>query len=153
MITHDTVFSDEVTIHAPVETVWAVLVDFERYSEWNEFCPSIKTRLEVDAPVDMMVDLGDGLQNQVEYFERIETNSTLVWSVTMGGPGELFARRTQTLTPIDQDSCTYVTDDRFEGTLVSTVLDAFGPAIERGFNTCALGLKRRAESLRALEER
>ena len=35
------VSSETVTIDAPAELVWAVLVDFAAYGEWNAFCPSI----------------------------------------------------------------------------------------------------------------
>jgi uncharacterized membrane protein len=40
MISEDTISSDEVTIAAPVQLVWDVLVDFENYGLWNKFCPS-----------------------------------------------------------------------------------------------------------------
>ncbi len=61
MIKDNTVHSDKVNINAPVGFVWQVLLDFERYEEWNEFCPRVKNdSLALGSPVDMMIDLGGG---------------------------------------------------------------------------------------------
>ena len=62
-----TVSSETVTIAAPADLVWQVLTDFSLYSQWNQFCPSIEASLQVGSPVVMKVDLGQGLQDQVEY--------------------------------------------------------------------------------------
>ena len=64
MITEDTVSSDEIEIHAPVELVWQVLVDFANYGAWNKFCPVCEAELVIGSPVKMQVDLGFGLQEQ-----------------------------------------------------------------------------------------
>ena len=48
MITETAVFSDEVTIDAPVELVWKILLDFDNYGQWNTFCPiAINNSLEL----------------------------------------------------------------------------------------------------------
>ncbi len=57
------VSSKTLTIEAPAELVWQVIIDFEHYSVWNEFCPSIEAALEVGSPVKMQVNLGNGLQD------------------------------------------------------------------------------------------
>ena len=72
MITENAVFSDMVTIDASVETVWAILIDFKNYKKWNSFCPSIQAELTIGSDVDMQVDLGNGLQQQIEQMVRIE---------------------------------------------------------------------------------
>ena len=65
MISESAVASDVVTIQAPAECVWSILVDFQRYSEWNRFCRQIKSTLELGAAVEMMTHLGFGLQSQI----------------------------------------------------------------------------------------
>ena len=73
MITENAVYSDEVTIEAPVELVWDILLDFAHYGEWNTFCPSARVdSLELGSSVDMMVNLGGNLSRQVEYLCRVE---------------------------------------------------------------------------------
>ena len=82
MITENAVFSDEVTIKAPVEMVWSILLDFESYEQWNSFCPTAKNdSLEMGAAVDMMVDLGNGLSRQVEYICKVEPNQCIAWAM------------------------------------------------------------------------
>ena len=42
-----------VQIAAPAQAVWDVLVDFDRYSEWNPFCVEASGVLEVGEPLSM----------------------------------------------------------------------------------------------------
>ncbi|NRB41864.1 MAG: SRPBCC domain-containing protein [Pseudomonadales bacterium] len=148
MINENTVFSDTVTIQAPITFVWKILVNFEDYDKWNTFCPSlINHALEVGESVDMQVDLGNGLQQQVETLEIIDAPNTLAWGMVMESPEKLKARRTQTLKALDETSCTYSSDDAFSGELTAMIIEHMGPAIETGFNLCAHGLKKYAEAL------
>ena len=42
-----TVRTDTVEIDAPASVVWAVLTDLPRYGEWNPFCVSADSTLEI----------------------------------------------------------------------------------------------------------
>ena len=75
------VSSEKVAIAAPADLVWEVLTDFPRYGEWNEFCPSIEATLEIGSPVRMRVDLGMGLQEQVEFITVIDAPRKITWSM------------------------------------------------------------------------
>jgi uncharacterized protein YndB with AHSA1/START domain len=146
MITKDSVVSDEVEIAAPVERVWEILIDFENYDSWNSFCPSIRNRaLEVDEAVEMMTDLGNGLQKQIEFIRSIVPNQEISWGMANAPRDAIHALRTQRLTRVDEHSCRYVSDDVFSGVAVEPMLAAFGKPIEDGFNRCARELKRHAE--------
>jgi len=145
MISKDTVSSDGLTIEAPAEVVWAVLVDFPRYHEWNEFCPQIETQLVIGAPVEMRVDLGHGPQDQVEFMSRIEPNRAIAWAMKNEPGDPVHAERSQTIDPLGPERCRYLSIDVFSGPAVEPMLKAFGEAIERGFNQAAQGLKAEAE--------
>lgn len=147
MITESTVSSDIVTINAPAELVWKILVDFESYSLWNSFCPQIKAELVMGSPVDMMTDLGNGLQNQVEYITAIEPCTLITWSMKNEPDDPVHADRTQWIESINENQCTYLTTDKFSGEAMPAMMKAFSHHIEIGFNRCAQGLKARAESL------
>ena len=147
MITENAVWSDEFIIDAPVELVWKILTDFENYEKWNKFCPSIKTELKLGATVDMMVDLGNGLQPQIEIMCLIEENKAIAWEMTMDSKDVLYACRTQTLKKISETQCSYITVDDFAGELTAAVIESQGENVERGFNLCGSGLKAYAESL------
>ena len=64
------VCSERVAINAPAEKVWEVLVDFERYHQWNPFCVEASGKLAVGEPLTMK------LKNYLvpgEYFDNVET--------------------------------------------------------------------------------
>lgn len=145
MISENTVSSDELTIEAPAEVVWSVLVDFPRYHEWNDFCPAIETELVLGAQVEMQVDLGHGPQAQVEYMSRIEPNRAIAWAMKNEPGDPVHAERTQTIEPLGPGRCRYLSIDVFSGPAVAPMLKAFGEVIERGFNRAAQGLKAEAE--------
>ncbi len=141
------VSSETVTIQAPAELVWAVLVDCPAYGQWNAFCPSIDAELELGSPVKMQVDLGMGLQEQVEYITCIEAPRKITWSMENKPGDPIHADRSQVIMPLDDHSCTYVSYDEFSGEAVDAMVEAMGAAVEKGFNICAQGLKARAEAL------
>jgi uncharacterized protein YndB with AHSA1/START domain len=147
MIEEDRVSSEEVTINAPADFVWQVLVDFENYYHWNSFCPAIEAELRMGAPVAMQVDMGNGAQQQVEYITRLEPPQAITWSMENKPGDPIHADRSQFITPIDEKSCKYLTVDVFSGAAMAPMMEAFGAIMEDGFNRCAQGLKERAETL------
>lgn len=147
MISENMVSSDEVKINAPAELVWKILLDFENYHKWNKFCPQIKNEaLELGAAVEMMVDLGDGLGEQIEYICKIETNRVIAWGMENKPGDPIHAVRTQTLTPLSADSCSYVSIDEFSGEAAAAMMELMAKPVETGFNICAYGLKEYAEA-------
>ncbi len=149
MITEDTVSSDEITIDAPIQLVWDVLVDFANYGEWNAFCPSCEAELEMGSPVRMQVDLGMGLQEQVEYICLLEPPNAIAWRMENKPGDPIHAVRTQYLKAIDDNSCTYVSVDEFSGEALAPMMEAMAKGVEAGFNRCGYGLKAYCEKLAA----
>src|SRR6266568_2462251 len=45
----------EIEIDAPAERVWAVLLDFERFSDWNSFIRSIRGQALVGSRLDVLL--------------------------------------------------------------------------------------------------
>ena len=102
-MTDKTVVSSEtLEIAAPAELVWEVLTDFGRYGEWNQFCPSIEATLEIGSPVKMQVDLGMGLQEQVEYITCIEAPRKITWSMENKPGDPVHADRSQVVEALDE---------------------------------------------------
>lgn len=149
MITDNSVSSDEVEIEAPASLVWEVLTDFARYGEWNTFCPSAEASLELDSPIRMQVDLGFGLQEQVEYICRIEPPHAVAWRMENRPGDPIHAVRTQTITPLAENRCRYVSVDEFSGPGAAEMMQTMAGPVEEGFNCCARDLKARCESLYA----
>ncbi|MDG2047133.1 MAG: SRPBCC domain-containing protein [Halioglobus sp.] len=147
MITANSVSSEEIVINAPAEVVWDVILDFANYGLWNTFCPIMKGEAVIGSPLEMQVDLGNGLQSQVEYVTRIEPTHTIVWSMENKPGDPIHADRIQRITPIDEFSCRYCSIDEFSGEFAGPMIEQLGEQVEKGFNDCALGIKTRAEEL------
>ena len=136
----------EVDIDAPIERVWQILNDIDRYAEWNPFTPKLETTLRIGDPIHLQVRLvGERLTHRLEWITRNERYS-LGWEMQMGARFVLHAERVQVLTAIDESRTHYMTEDCFSGWLRSLVVGLFGKAMERGFRDCGLGLKKAAES-------
>ena len=139
------VSADPIDIHAPAEAVWSILVDVEKYGEWNPFSTRVDTTLEVGSPVDLYVDMGLFKIKQPELIQAVEPPEMLAWGMTMGARFLLFTRREQRLEVLGESSCRYHTNDAFNGLLAPLIVGLLGRIIRRGFNDVARALKARAE--------
>ncbi len=149
MITKNRVSSDEIIINAPVETVWEVLVDFSHYGDWNTFCPSCEAELAIDSPIVMQVDLGSGLQEQIEYICQIEPYELIAWRMRNGLEDTIHAVRTQRLTKLNDHRCSYISVDDFSGKDAAEMMKFMAKPVETGFNKCGYDLKAHCEKLSA----
>ena len=141
MISEDTVSSDEIEIQAPIELVWDVLVDFANYGQWNKFCPVCEAELVIGSPVKMQVELGFGLQEQVEYICRIDPYEAIAWKMDTKPGDPIHATRTQYLQRLDDGCCMYRSVDVFSGDGLAEMMSLMGKPVEAGFNLCGYGLK------------
>ena len=138
--------SDSVEIEAPAHRVWEILVDVERYGEWNPFTTRVDTSLEVGSPVDLYVTLGPFKLRQPESIQDVVPPRLLAWGMVMGARWLLETRREQRLEPLSDSRCRYTTTDAFAGVLAPLAVLSFGGLIRRGFNAVAVALKERAEA-------
>ena len=142
-----TLYSRIVTIQAPREWVWSILLDLPKYETWNPFTWRVDTTLEIGDPVDLYVRMpirGDRMQT--EYVTRVEKPGQLGWGMTMGCSLLLKAERIQHLTRVSDHVCEYQTWDGFSGLLTPLVCALFESDIVNGFNNMADALKQHAET-------
>lgn len=140
------VSSDPIDIEAPVEVAWNILVDVDRYGDWNPFTARVDTTLEVGSPVVLHVDMGLFKLKQSELIQAVEPPRLLAWGLTMGVRALLFTRREQRLKALSETRCRYDTSDAFSGLLAPLIVLLFGRRIRLGFNNVARALKTRAEA-------
>ena len=137
----------EIEIDAPAERIFDILADLKSYSEWNPFTPRVESTLRPGDAVHLYVRLrGDRLSHRVEYVSRNERPTHLCWGTTIGAGFLLRAERCQTLTPIDARRTRFVNEDVLRGWLAPLVMLFFGRDMQRGFESVATALKKRAES-------
>lgn len=145
-------------IDAPIQLVWEVMLDVERYPEWNPFI------VRVDLPAGRPPELGDQLILHVRWRTGGRARSTeritvLDGPAALGGRRALLeyayggpldgarlvrGRRRQELNRLDEAITTYSTFERLHGLL------AWAAPIGRvqdGFERHAAALKARAEEL------
>lgn len=137
----------EIEIDASPEVVFDVLTDLAKYPDWNPFTPHIESTLEVGTPVRMQVRLGTGsrLKRQVETVTANQRPVRLCWGANIPWRFLIRADRCQTLEPLAGGRTRYICTDAISGLLTPLVIRFFGPAMQRGFEDCALALKKRAE--------
>lgn len=137
-------------IDADIDTVWQVLMDVERFPEWNPFTVSVKTTFALGSPVDMQVALsgpGRRTRHQVEYITGFDAAARrFSWGVNVGPGWFIKADRWQQLTSVDGRT-RYETSDEFTGVGVGLMLALMERKVRRGFEGVARELKTRCESL------
>lgn len=149
--------SAEVDIDAPIQTVWEVMTDTERYGEWNPFIRRVECARPptVGTPIRLHVEFANG--KQVVSPERITVTEPPgddggTWRATLayvyeGWPSRLGlvrGTRWQRLEQRQGGPTRYSTVEVFSGPLVALA----GPArVEEGFGRHAAALKARAEAL------
>lgn len=133
-------------INAPLERVWSVLVDIERYGEWNTFVPSMQSSFQVGSLLTMRVQMRRGLQvKSVETITAIEPQRLLSWK-TRYPHWLLQGDRYQVVTAIDANTTQYWTRESFTGILTPLLKALLGTDLQRGFDAVAQNLKERAEA-------
>ena len=145
------VTSIKVEIEAPASLVWEVLTDFERYGEWNSFCPGLKTSGKIGDVVYMQVRIpGTDLVIPVnEILVAWEAERLLSWEQRPTEENKDAARRDQYVEALGPNRCSYFTTDLFLGLNAEKIMKEHGAWVKQGFDQVARDLKQRAEALHA----
>lgn len=143
--------SDLVTINAPASIVWDILIDMDKYPEWNPFCVECNSTLEMGAPVEMKlksyVDGGVEFFDNTEFVCAYEPEKLVSWELPHYDAWPYPARRDQIIEKIDDETCSYVSVDAFLGPNGIHVMRFAGPWVKKAFDDTAIALKARAEAM------
>ncbi|NLU64173.1 SRPBCC domain-containing protein [Rhodococcus sp. HNM0563] len=151
-----TVRSVTVEIDAPATLVWQVLVDLERYPDWNPFCISAKSTLEIGAPIEMLLtDYSGGTEPfpWVEYVCAVVPERLLSWELLPTTESRQAARRDQVIEQIDENRCRYYSTDAFLGEEAHQIMEDTGAWVLRAFDETAVALKKHCDALYAERQR
>ena len=141
--------TEPVEIHAPIDLVWTVLTEVDKYRDWNPFTPRVQTDFSIGSPANLLVRMGPAKFRIAESMCAFEKTRLIAWEKTFGALWLLHAVREQHLEPAGKTRCSYHNTDRLTGVLAPMVLVCFGGYMRRGFDDVAEGLKARAEALDA----
>ena len=145
------VVSETVEINAPASIVWDILVDLEKYPEWNPFCVECESTLEMGAPVKMKlksyVNAGPEFFENTEFVCALEPQKLLSWELPHYDAWPYPARRDQIIEATGEASCRYHSTDAFLGPNGIHVMRFAGPWVKQAFDDTAHALKARAEAM------
>jgi hypothetical protein len=137
----------EIQIDAEPGRVWAVLMDFDAYREWNPFITSIQGERTVGARLRARLQPPGGRGITMKPSVTVnEPDAAFGWLGRLGGISHLFdgAHRFE-LQPIDGGSRTrFVQSERFRGILLPLVRRSILPATLAGFEAMNRALAERA---------
>lgn len=144
-----TIVSDTVEIDAPADVVWAVIVDFDRYAEWNPFTVKVEAVLELGATAVLHLPdpskPGETFETH-EQISAIEPPRHLQYNTGDSIPG-VHAVRDQWVKALGDNQSSYCTTDVFTGEHAKPIYDMQADWVTDGFNAIAHALKVRAELL------
>jgi len=136
----------ESRINASSEKVWAIIMDLDRYPEWNPYTIAMKSTLKIGDPMVMSVKMSELLTiEQTEHIRVLEEGHKVCWGIDTTTPEFNSGERCQWLEPLPEGGTRYITEDLIEGTANPLVTLLFGEAVQNGFDAVALALKQRAE--------
>ncbi|OBB23063.1 polyketide cyclase [Mycolicibacterium peregrinum] len=142
-----------VEIDAPASVVWQVLTDLDKYPQWNPFCISAVSTLEMGAAVEMVLadySGAGGTSTNTEYVCALVPERLLSWELPATPESPYPARRDQVIEPIAEHRCRYYSTDAFLGDHAHQVMAECGAWVKRAFDDTAVALKKRSEHCAAV---
>ena len=135
-------------IDAPLAIAWQVLVDLERYREWNPLVVDCQSSLQPGDPIHMRVVLGTAQPRaQKETVFKQVPQHYLSYGITI--PFGLFKTyRAQEFEALDNQHTRYQSKLHVQGLLAPIVALSMGNDLRRGFEGMSNALKARAESMK-----
>jgi hypothetical protein len=137
----------DLAVAASAERVWQVIVDLERYGEWNPFVVACRSSLVVGEPIEMHVRVLPWFaQPQRETIFEHEAGRRLCYGVSGGALGALASRRCHEVTATGPARARYVSRFALSGPLMPLVRGLLGGRLRAGFSAMSLAIQRRAET-------
>jgi hypothetical protein len=136
----------EVEIDAEPQRVWSVLVDFERYPQWNPFVSSLEGAIALGAPLALVITPADGSERrQRATLSRFEPGRQLGWKTRLWLPGLFDGEHFVQLDETGEGRTRLINAADFRGVLVNYMGRALTETT-RGLVGMNQALKRRIES-------
>jgi hypothetical protein len=133
-------------IQAPVETIWDILYDLERWHEWNPLYPQAEGKLRIGGQLTLTLAL-EGEKPQVIQPTVLDwvPNDQIHWRLKMMG-GLVSTTRFLELEKLEEASTIFSNGELIGGLLGPTAARRMGRKIYRGFEAMSQALKARAEA-------
>jgi hypothetical protein len=138
--------ASEARINASAEKVWSIIMDLDKYPEWNPYTIRMQSTLKIGDPMVMTVKMNDLITlEQTEYIRVLEQGHKVCWGINTDTPAFNSGERCQWLEPLPGGGTLWRNEDLIEGTANELVTSLFGNDVQVGFDAVGVALKRRAE--------
>ena len=136
----------EILIKAVPEKVWAILTDFENYSNWNPFIKSIRGQIAVGNKITARIEppKAQGMTFKPKVL-AFETNKELRWLGHLLFTGLFDGEHKFELIDNKDGTTTFIQSEKFKGILVPLFRKMLDENTRNGFNLMNNKLKELAE--------
>jgi hypothetical protein len=136
----------ETEINAPIEKVWAILMDFSKYPEWNPFVKSLEGNVVEGGKFKVVLQLPEG---KVMTFKprclTLQENKEFRWMGHLLISGLFDGEHIFKMRKIDDKKTKLVQCENFKGMLVPMFWKQLNSKTIKGFEMMNRALKDRAE--------
>ena len=137
----------EITIEAPPEVVWDVLVDLPGYQRWNPFIVEAQGRAEVGTRlVNRLQPPGGTSVTFKPTVTEVDAGRSFEWLGRLGFPGVFDGRHRFELVATEDDSTRLRHSEQLDGILVRFLRKSLDTQTLAGFEAMNRALKERAEA-------
>lgn len=140
--------STSILIHAPTSKVWAQLMDFEAYPNWNPFIRWIKGEAREGAKISVRLEQpgSDGMQFNPRIV-KISKDKEFRWLGHLFVPGLFDGEHCFELSENADGTTLFVQQETFKGILVPLFSKMIRTNTRKGFELMNEALKARCESV------
>ncbi len=134
----------EIEIDARPERVWAVLIDFEKFPDWNPFIRSIRGNVQVGSRLDVLLGAsGTRAMRFRPIVKAVVPNRELRWLGRLGLPRLFDGEHIFQIEPLGPIRSRFVQRERFRGLFVPLLARSLNRDARRGFEEMNRALRER----------
>src|SRR5438034_2803899 len=137
----------DIEIDAPVERVWEVLTDFDRFPDWNPFIRRIHGKAQVGSRLDVF--LGASGTRGMRFrpiVTKVVPNRELRWLGRLGLPRLFDGEHIFQIEPLGPTRARFIQRERFRGLLVPLMARSLNRDARRGFEEMNYALQARVHA-------
>ena len=133
-------------IKAPAETIWSVIADIERWSDWNPIYPKAQGAVRIGSTLNLELAL-EGRKPQVIRPVILDwvPNEQIHWRLNALG-GLVNTIRYLEIEKLSETGCIFANGELFRGPLGPLAVRSLRSPIRRGFAAMGEAVKARAEA-------
>lgn len=135
-----------IEIDAPANTVWAILIDFSRYSEWNPFIRSIRGEAKQGAQLEVLIQPPGGSSMTVRpVIAALQQEQELRWIGRLLLPSIFDGEHQFQLESDGEHRTRFIHREVFSGLLIPLLWQNLEAQTRQGFEEMNRTLKSRVE--------